>query len=663
MKSVYFSFWAWSIVFQALFFAHSSISADISERSLETLSEPAKSTELSHVTISNPSQPLVERSQTTSIDKTVQGELKTEKDPVITNISTPELSNDQNLSNSSPKSKSQVSSLNVLENLSTHPSQLNVLNKSTQSKQSNNKELLDQQTVSAESHISSTMLEELINDKDLSNNSDLDTLSDDMNIFGTQDEDQDWANDIDADLEGKGQKIEDDDMVKMQIMQITSESRTSYTEMEILVDFMEGELNVKVLEPKGSLLRDDFEERKKNLAPENMDDVKHIEKTIKGKSSDEQQKIHDDLIEAMENVSHLSVDSSTSSKESEDLEINRDLLNSNQNVDEMPDFKDIQDLMSKAGVGKNTQVGDGSGNTLDKGNKELTMDDLMKVMAPANDKKSKGKMDGDTAKMLKSLTSILGSGAGKGIGGGGIENGLKDNLKKSFDKMIDSGSLADIFKGMMNGGQDMKKVLQSSGLSTPTTPTPDTTLKDKSVMPEADKFKNRLNKKELDMIKNGFNYSTIGNNKDKKYPTMKEILSDRTTKDKTKVKTKKKKYKWQIAKEAKAKLDSKMNSKFFKPATKANFGGSFLFADPTITKKSTDKEGNTDVFLSLDDNEGGGTDPRDILMDKGTMNVHSRQDINGLNIKATRAAGHSMPRKAMMLGRGKIKGQRGLILI
>ena len=206
---------------------------------------------------------------------------------------------------------------------------------------------------------------------------------------------------------------------KIEILEITADNATSYTEMQILVQYLEQELHVAKFGDENTFIISKFESRKAKLDKDTLGDIAKIKEYLKNQNDEIRKKIHNEMINNMAGISELSYseDSDTESKSTKS--VNDDMIHS---ISELSD--------PSGGKGTNNELesllnlpGDDSGGNL---NQKLSGPNLMNMLG----------------------------GAG-GPGGGQGNNGFMDFLKLM-------GSMSGTNNGKQEG-MDLKKMVDSLG--------------------------------------------------------------------------------------------------------------------------------------------------------------------------------------------------------
>jgi hypothetical protein len=259
--------------------------------------------------------------------------------------------------------------------------------------------------------------------------------------------------------------FEDDDTseanikAKIEILEITASNWASYTEMQILVKYLEEELQVKHFGDKDTFLTSDFDQRKSKLDKDTLADIQLIEEYLKKLGDEKRQKFHDEIINNMAGISELSNSEETSaSQESHSNKSNmvHSLSEVSNPLKGQKESKEMDDLFNMDLPSKNNSMKDDFGglNSLFNGGKEgmkglENLGNLMKMMGSlagtkggeAGTKEDSKKDTGfDFAKMAKSFADMM-------------KNPEMAKMMKEGDSKEEKGSgesKTDLFKQMEN---------------------------------------------------------------------------------------------------------------------------------------------------------------------------------------------------------------------
>jgi hypothetical protein len=376
------------------------------------------------------------------------------------------------------------------------------------------------------------------------------------------DEDNSWMKSIDNDLDDSTNQNsstgtvsknsldfdEDDEeggntKAKIEILEITADNRTSYTEMQSLVRYMETDLHIQQFGNETGF-KDNFDERMKKLDKDSLDDISEMKGYLKKLPQDDQIRIHNEFVNNMNEVSELTG--------SEDIEAGSN-LNSALNGSEMS-------------------------NSLDLKSENEQLEDLM-----ASDSNQKGGNSGEGKVDMKSLMDMFGGLGGSDGKGNQLGDGKSGDGPNFMDLMKAIGGakgndglkgLADTFSNLMKN-PNMEDLTQGAIPDIPRNPKGPLDLNNSTGLMK------RINNPMLDKL-----YEGDGNILNKiaqaTKPKKKETLSEKFKRER---------------KERNQKAKMKKNG--FVIANKPEWGGSLLIA-PKIEQTKVDKTtGDKDVFIDF----------------------------------------------------------------
>ena len=240
---------------------------------------------------------------------------------------------------------------------------------------------------------------------------------------------------LDFDEDDTGDNIQ----AKLEILEITANNRTSYTEGQMLIRYIETDLHIPKLPLQENLLEDDFEQRKKALSQDELNDVNEIKSYIASKSPKEQTSIRNELLNNMNGVSELTGDEEDVPLEdipdNESHESQQSLMDVSNPQKLAKENQELQDIMVDS---KNTNDESGSD--------KMDMKDLMDMFSGSDQKGGSGLFGSDSggSPNFMDLMKSLGSNAK-----GDAASNLK-NLANTFGNLMKNPEMAK----MMGGGMD-----------------------------------------------------------------------------------------------------------------------------------------------------------------------------------------------------------------
>ena len=216
---------------------------------------------------------------------------------------------------------------------------------------------------------------------------------------------------------------------KLEILEITADNWASYTEMQILVRYLEDDLHVERFGDQKTFIMKDFDSRKNKLDKDTMEDVTNIENYLKSQPADVQKKIHDDMVNNMAGISELST--------SEDSDGASNQNNSMTSDDIVHTESEVSNPLK-----------------LQKEKQELA--DLQKIKTNPNGNSMEGSLN------AKDLMEMLGGPtAGEEKGGPGLVDMMKMMGGGEKDSKLDFGKLANAFSEMMKN-PEMAKMMNGN---------------------------------------------------------------------------------------------------------------------------------------------------------------------------------------------------------
>ena len=244
-------------------------------------------------------------------------------------------------------------------------------------------------------------------------------------------------------LENKSDGVEDNNRAKIDLLEITSQSTASYTEMQVLVNYLENDIHVKQFGSEEGIIQTKFDERRNKLEEDVIDEIEDLKVYITTLSREDQQKLHNELVQNLEAISDLNnseIESSIKSVESKSSETSNQSENSEQNDNEIPEqYKDKVKAFEKVIMNENSE--EQNKIPLDK----MNLPDLMKIVTG----KSKNDNPTDDPKFLNFIKGVMGQ--------GGLDpEMMKKNLKQSFSKLLESPGIANMVKKMADDPQFKK---------------------------------------------------------------------------------------------------------------------------------------------------------------------------------------------------------------
>lgn len=340
---------------------------------------------------------------------------------------------------------------------------------------------------------------------------------------------------------------------KIEILEITADNATSYTEMQMLVRSMEVDLHIAELGDESKFIVKGFDDRKQKLDKDSLADVEAIKAYLKGQSHDEQVRVHNELVNTMNGVSEL-----TSSEDLGDGSLNSESLSD-------PSQFDRSEVSNPNKLAKEQQ-------------------ELQDILADSSDLKG-----GDSSDQKLDMGSLLKMFGGGGDGGQGGAGGAQPSGGANFMDLIKAlGSekggaglkgLADSFDALMKN-PEMANLVDKAA---------DVTSKNgrSSSVDYSNGLMKNIKNPMLDKLFAGNSKILEDIAQQSQKPAKKESLHDKFARE---------------TKEAKEK--AKLKKKGIVLAKKPEWGGSLMIS-PTIEKTQVDqKTGDKDVFIDFGEGFG-----------------------------------------------------------
>jgi hypothetical protein len=259
-------------------------------------------------------------------------------------------------------------------------------------------------------------------------------------------------------LENK-EDIEDNHKANLEILEITSQNRNSYTELQILVNFMESEMKIEKDGKEDRLMIKDFKFRKDNLTKDILDEIEVLKTFLKTRPRDEVKKLHNEIVENLQTVSEFSDSVSYLSGGSNDSDDNSNLIQNSSNSSNIsnPDkLKTMQDVKDLEKIIRDTNQREAQGVSL----KNMNMEDMLKMVSdmkpsknPLENLMKQNNKDPQKNTFLNLIKGVIGD-------GGFNPDLMKKNLKESFNKLIDTPELSNMVKKL--GNSEKFKQLKSN---------------------------------------------------------------------------------------------------------------------------------------------------------------------------------------------------------
>ena len=273
--------------------------------------------------------------------------------------------------------------------------------------------------------------------------------------------------DVDEDQNNK-------DKAKIELLEITAENRISYTEIQVVVKFMEDKLNVPKIAGEENLKESDYQERKSQLSEGIHVELGDLKKYVEALAPEKRIELHDELVQNLESISEFSFDPNTqtsaesSSGQSSSSASSESSSQKNDQPSKKPsdaeikqNVKELNEIIKKTSQDElkythSLDVEKVQSLLKDKLTPKNAKDELSKLASFANDKDNSLKgLNGD-----KLMDSIMGA-------GGVNPDVLKNSLTESFRKLISNPEMTKMIQKITNTPkfQSMRNALGDKNLS------------------------------------------------------------------------------------------------------------------------------------------------------------------------------------------------------